>query len=245
VDAGLAGGLAELTGDYLAVVGNNVGQNKIDFYAERSIRYEVWLEEGGGAWAFVEVELHNAAPTEGQPTYVIGPNRADLQAGDSLTDLTVYCGWKCERWDSIRDPGGYPGIQDESELQRTAIRSWLRVPAGDTRGASHTLWLPWAWEETGPGEGRYQLIFQDQPTIRPTHLEVSVHPPAGMRVTSASPDATVAGAATASWQGTTNGALQFEVAFAESEVRRTMARLGDYLGDVFQYWRQILRGDDA
>jgi hypothetical protein len=73
--------------------------------------------------------------------------------------------------------------------------------------------VPRAWSG-GPGGGSYELVFQGQPTIRPTQLEVVVVTPPGTVVTDADPDMDVDGAR-ARWRGEPGDLLTLEVDLAE------------------------------
>ena len=63
----------------------------MDYYARRSVTYDVQLGGDGEAIATTTVTLHNAAPTHGQPRYVIGPFIDGAHAGDQIPLTTVSC----------------------------------------------------------------------------------------------------------------------------------------------------------
>lgn len=76
VEAGLAGDVAARGGDLAGVVVHNLGGgdadgNKLDYYARRSLRVTVQVEDGS-ALVDREVELRNEAPTDELPGYVAG-----------------------------------------------------------------------------------------------------------------------------------------------------------------------------
>jgi hypothetical protein len=80
---GAGGALPSTGGDLLAVVENSSGGNKVDFYEDRSVTYEVWLRSDGSARATATVRLTNLAPTSGLPKYVLGPHEGFSEAGES------------------------------------------------------------------------------------------------------------------------------------------------------------------
>jgi hypothetical protein len=68
----------------------------------------------------------------------------------------------------------------------------------------------WTGDSTG---GTYRFRFLNQPTIRPTTLEVTIRVPDGMRVTDASSGVRVSGDV-ATWSGTPSRTLTIDLAFA-------------------------------
>ncbi len=68
---------ANPSGDFLSLVTQNSGNNKMDIYLHRSTTYDVSYDPNSGAVkATVTVRLHNDAPSSGLPAYVIA-NRPD------------------------------------------------------------------------------------------------------------------------------------------------------------------------
>lgn len=209
-EAGVAGELVDAPGDYLAVVLNNAGGNKLDFYAERTVRYTVTLLPDGRARAALQLDLGNQAPSTGQPSYVIGPHPlTDAAPGESLLNAAVYRapGALLTAFRRDGNPEGVPlsGV----EAAHPVILHGARIPSGSVQRLEYEWVLPDAWRPGG-GEGTYRLSFQGQPTIRPTRLEVLVRAPEGMGIARASSGMRVAGP-TASWQGEVGDLNSFEV----------------------------------
>jgi hypothetical protein len=219
--AGVAGNLLDPPGDYLAVVVNNAGGSKIDFYASRTVRYDVRLLEGGRAEGRVTVRFVNDAPTEGQPAYVIGPHpRTDAHPGDNTMIVGAYCARGC----SVRrfERGGIPeGLHEGRELGHPVAITGYRIPGG----ASGTLEYDWMvpdvwWEEQG--RVVYRLTFQDQPTIRPTSLHVTVRIPEGAEVAQTTEGMRIVGDRVV-WDGDAEGVMRFEVAFSPPLLSQVVA----------------------
>ncbi len=211
-DAGVAGALADPAGDYLAVVVNNAGANKVDFYADRRIRYDVRLLEDGAASGRLEVEFANDAPTEGQPAYVIGPHPfVDLNPGDSQMIVQTYCAGRC-RVDGLALDGEPQGIPPGTELGHPVVVSGLRLPGGATGRLTYEWTTGGAWWEED-GLVVYRLTVRGQPTIRPTELEVSVEIPENAEVEWTTPGMRIEGGRV-SWGGEAGDLTTFEVAFA-------------------------------
>jgi hypothetical protein len=89
---GISGELPELNGgDGLAVVINNVGNNKIDYYLTGEVAYTVDTDQGSGtATGTLNITLHNGAPPGvTEPSTVFG-NTAGAPPGTSVMELNVY-----------------------------------------------------------------------------------------------------------------------------------------------------------
>ena len=63
---------------YAAVVINNLGGNKLDYYLKRHIEYSSGACDGESRKSTVTVRLTNDAPAEGLPDYVAGLHETDL-----------------------------------------------------------------------------------------------------------------------------------------------------------------------
>jgi hypothetical protein len=198
--AGVTGRLAA-PGDLLAVVGNNAAQNKVDFYTDRHVSHEVWLEADGDAVAETTVRLVNDAPTSGLPLTVIGPNVDYLEAGENRTLVSVYCGRGCVREHSRRGTADVTPVLDGKELGYTLVATRERYASGEQAEITHRFRISEAWD---PDDGLYRLRVLDQPTIRPTTVEVRVHSPDGLLVRDASPGMAVADRAV-TWTGRLDG----------------------------------------
>jgi hypothetical protein len=214
---GAGGALPPVGADLLAVVENSSGGNKVDFYEDRSVTYEVWLRSDGTARATATVQLTNHAPTSGLPKYVLGPHEGFSEAGESAQIVSVYCGRGCRLERAERD-GARIGVEQGSELGHTFFRDDSHTPSGATTELGLTWYLPTAWEGGSLG-GVYRLTLVDQPTIRPDAVEVIVHLPSGMHVSATAPamDATDG---VAIWEGTLDGRLEIEVAFRPAPLVR-------------------------
>jgi hypothetical protein len=207
--AGIAGGLAPVDGDHLAVVVNNAGANKVDFYVDRTVRYMVRLLPDGVGEADVTVRYQNDAPDHGQPAYVIGPHPSGSKAGEDVMIASTYCG-RCRIHRVVRD-GTPAAVTLGQELGHGVVTSTVRVPGGGTSTVSYgrTVFEAWTGRDAA---GTYSLTFQGQPTIRPTELEVAVVAPPGTVITGAHPSMDVEGGR-ATWRGEPGDRLELEVRF--------------------------------
>jgi hypothetical protein len=207
--------------DLVSVVVNSGAGSKVDYYQERSVRYAVDLKEDGSSTSDLELTLENHAPTSGQPRYVIGPFGTpgsgpilkNLEPGQSVALVNVYCGTDCVPVDARLDGSGV-GARTEVDLGVRFIRHYYPIRSGDEK----TLQLSWAdpsaWEGNSSG-GVYRMTFTNQVTIRPSTLELRIEPPDGMRIVSASsPLRVVDGAAV--YEGEPGTRIDVEVEFEPS-----------------------------
>jgi hypothetical protein len=211
VASGVSGELVDRPGDYLAVVANNATGNKIDFYAERNLRYGVTLLPDGTARGRADLTLTNDAPGRGQPQYVIGPYPGTgLDAGDNAMYVETYCAPGCEL-QGFRTEGTPEEVVVARERGHPVAVKYVRLPAGASQDLRYDWSVSEAWQDDNGG-GTYRLTVQGQPTIRPTRLELEIRAPAGMSITTVTPGMQVDGDR-AVWAGEVEDVLTFEVEF--------------------------------
>jgi hypothetical protein len=204
-------------GDLLAVVENSTGGNKVDFFEDRAVDYEVWLRPDGSARGSVTVRLTNLAPISGFPKYVLGPYEGFSGAGESAQIVSLYCGPGCQLERAELD-GVRVGVGAGTELGHPFYREDFRTASGATSELVLDWFLPSAWRGGSLG-GVYRLSVFDQPTIRPDAFRLTVHFPEGMRVGDTSP-VMISGPGTATWEGTLNGRTDLELEFGPSLLMR-------------------------
>jgi Protein of unknown function (DUF4012) len=211
--ARVAGELAAGDGDFLAVVLNNSSGTKLDFYMDRSIDYEVQLQDGGGAVADTEVKFTNHAPRTGQPTYVIGPHPfvPEARAGESVSYLSTFCAPSCSAQNLWRD-GRLEGAIREQELGYRVLSTGMEIESGESESIRYAWSASDVWEG-GPGHGVYRLTLVGQSTIRPVSLRVDIQAPEGAHITATSPRMAIIGNR-AVWEGEAGDRMIFEVSFA-------------------------------
>jgi hypothetical protein len=206
VEAGLDGGLPR-TGDVAGVVVNAGAGAKVDFFATRTIRYDVTLLPGGAASATTTVAIDNEAPTSGQPRYVIGPWVGN--AGDNIPLVTVLCGGSCDLVGAERD-GQEVSVRSGSELDTTFFRDYFTIPSKRERELVLRTRTSGAWTDRR-SEGTYTLTVIGQTTIRPTQAVIEVHAPTGMRFVTDGEAIAVDGDR-ATWRGVLGDRLRLELA---------------------------------
>jgi hypothetical protein len=179
--AGVAGQLIDGAGQHVAVVVNNRGAQKADYYTDRTVDAAVTLHLDGSATLRLAVGLANHTPREGLPGHVIGPNVAGLEAGDNRSRVDLFLPPRATIT-AYRRSLGDRRLTTSRELGREVATTVIDVPSGRRGVVEVEVEVPDAWE---PASGEYQLTIQDQRTIRPTVLTMSVRPPQGWQVTEA------------------------------------------------------------
>jgi hypothetical protein len=211
VEAGVSGELPDPSGDLLEVSVVNAGGNKIDFYAERRVRYEVWLEPDGSATGRTTITFRNGAPDRGQPPYVIGPNPRLPEAlpGDNIMNVYTYCATTCTVGGVTRNGEPTDAVVAQ-ELGHPVIFMASLLHSGESQELGMEWTVADAWG--GPGAGSYHLTFKNQPTIQPTALEVVVHPPPGLRIAEAAEGVNLEGRV-ATWSDTPTDLVTIDLTF--------------------------------
>src|SRR5680860_353767 len=187
-----------VTGDYLNVVQQNVGGNKLDFFADMDTTVDVRLS-GRSAHVATEVSIRNGAFLP-QARYVLGnvgraadtlsrgwalhrpminvyvPGRARLQRArveGTRIDAPVAAAWP-----SPESPATH------SERGKTVWTATLEIPHGDEGSTRFSYTVPNAVERAGQ-RWVYRLALQHQPKVRPETTIVRISLPDGARAVKA------------------------------------------------------------
>jgi hypothetical protein len=215
VEAGLAaldvdGAFTRPDGDVLAVIVNNGSGSKIDYYADRTVTYDVQLGGDGEAVSETTVTIANRAPTSGQPRYVLGPSLHGGAAGDQVPVTTVSCHDPCALRSAVRD--GRPiALATGSENGIPWLRDYRAIGAGET-GSLELVWTEehvWSGNSSG---GTYTLTVLSQTTVKPTQTHVIIHSPPGTQIIWTSAPMTVDGDQ-AAWDSVSSGTTEISVRF--------------------------------
>jgi hypothetical protein len=163
--AGVRGGFPRPDGgDLLAITSQNSGNNKIDIFLHRSIRYDVRYDPGSGTVnSTATVTLRNDAPTSGLPLYVIGNAQ-----GDPLGTNRMYFSLYTPLTLSEVTLDGRPAqMEGAVELGSNVYSRFVSVPPQ----ASVEL----KFELTGiVASGRYRLVVPNQPTVNPDRFDLRI-----------------------------------------------------------------------
>lgn len=183
--------------DYLYVVEQNVGGNKLNYSATQTNEVDVTLGEDGGADVSAEVTIANDVRLP-QPRWVLGdsksvhrpmlnvyvPQRAQLvgagagQACPLGPPLSFECNGRLDTPTPAVWSSGLP--PEHSERGKKVWSATLQVPAQQEGSFSLDYRLPGAVQERGDRRV-YRLVLQRQPKVTPENLVVRVVVPAGAR----------------------------------------------------------------
>ena len=171
----LGGQLVSPPGDYLLVDGQNVGENKLDYYAKRKVTYQAQVGNDRAAEVTLTVALTNTAPAGVVLPDELGGARPDigLAAGTNRTYLSVLVPHTAILED-VRING--QSTSEFENLPEVGKRLFgVNLEAGP--GATSSVQFRYAVPEVVVG-GRYRLTVQNQASVNPDQLSVQVATPA-------------------------------------------------------------------
>jgi hypothetical protein len=175
---GADGGLPAVRGDYVGLVTNNSGGNKIDTFLDRALSYRASYDPASGkVSATAEVRLDNRAPAGGLPDYVIGSGaQVESPPGTNRMFVSLYSALSLER--ATLDGEPLP-MEILTEQGRNVYSAVVPVPPGGSRTVVVELSAV-----LGPGR-TYRLDMGHQPTIEPDAVDVTIVPAPGWRFAAA------------------------------------------------------------
>jgi hypothetical protein len=151
--------------DGIAVVLNNAGGSKIDFFMNAAADYHVIADtRTNTASATLDVTLRNLAPTAGEPRYVTG-NLVGLPDGYSRTYVSLYTKLPV---DGIAVDGSSVTSEQGLENGYFVTSVFVDLSAGESAAISLQL--------SGPLDltDGYTLTVRSPPTVTPVPIDVSV-----------------------------------------------------------------------
>lgn len=159
-------------GDLLGVTTQNVANNKLDAYLQRSIVDRVsWDPTNGQTHATVTISLHNEAPATGLPAIVAGSYRGShLPTGTNRTWLSLYSPLGLT---SARVDGAALKVESTPELGVSVYSAYLNLPPGGTVTVVAHL------RGQLPSGKAYTLHLRCQPMVLPDHYSIRVTPTTG------------------------------------------------------------------
>ncbi len=208
---GLDGALRVPPGsDLLAVHVNSRSGSKVDFYATRTVDYEVRLGGDGEAFATTDITLRNDAPTSGVPGYVIEPNVPGHETGDNVSLISTSCPGPCELVEATRNGRDVRVLAGE-ELGSGWYQDFPTTPGGETTTVTIVTHRTDVWRGNSSG-GTYRLVVLPQTTVKPTETTIEVVAPEGTRITWTSEPMSIEGGR-AVWTGEAEGRTVIVVRF--------------------------------
>lgn len=152
-------------GDGIAVSLNNAAANKIDYYLDGELSYDVTIQSDTRAvQAELQLTLVNSSPTTGRPDYVIG-NTVGLPLGTNSFYVSVHHALTAIAATVDGEPVAFQvGVEGEYFVSSTL----LEIPAGATKVVTITL--------IGQieSDADYRLAVRSPPMVRPLPISVSV-----------------------------------------------------------------------
>lgn len=147
------------TGDAAAVVINNAGNGKIDYYLDGRMSYDVATGDDTTVRATLTVDLSNSAPAEGEPPYVIG-NSYDLPNGTNYLYVTGYGALPIR---SATVDGVTVPLRSSVEAGLNAASLFVRIPPG---GAA-TIVFNLEGQVDDPAAFTRTVEWRSPPSVRP------------------------------------------------------------------------------
>lgn len=179
-DLGYAGTLIHTTCDFLQIVMQNHGANKVDVYLYEDVDYLLSVNKDGSAHAKVTVKIANRAPKSGLPLYVAGGDPLGAKGGSSRTYLSLYAPRDAQLMSVTVD--GKPGDPDVGhEKDKAVFSQYLYVAPGTSSVTSFTYDLPQVLKSNGETID-YILDWQAQPIINHARITANIELPAGFSV---------------------------------------------------------------
>ncbi len=172
---GATGAMPPVQGDFLEVVTQNAGEDKIDWYLRRSLAYDATYDPATGSVnATATITLVNNAPASGEPSYVVGGGPGSpVSPGVNRMFLSVYT-------PLLFEGGTLDGhsllMSSQLEEGRHVYSQFVSIPPGGTAVVRiHLI-------GTITGASTYHLEVAHQPTYVPDQLQVALRPSPGWSV---------------------------------------------------------------
>jgi hypothetical protein len=175
---GMAGEVAGRRGDYLLVLAQNMGENKMDYHLARTVAYRGRVAADGSIESRLDVTIRNTAPPDPLPDEVGGPRpKLKLAAGEARSYLSALVPEDAVLQEVRIDGRRTRDFAVRSELGKRLFSTYVEAGPGVSRTVSFRYYVPRVLER-----GRYVLTIQNQATARPDHVSVRVRLPSGAAV---------------------------------------------------------------
>jgi len=184
--------------DYVLATVQNVGGNKLDYYADRSIHHECRIEEQEPAICSTTVTLKNSTPP--------GLSRFEYQYrpyGLFKNVLEIYVPQEAQLL-AVEVGGSPQDFFENREDGLAAVGVYLEIPKGENETASVEYQLP--------AEDRYALTVVPQPLVDDARLSVKLDVPGGWEFDG--PEGPSGGEAVR-WEGSLDRRLEFRLGPSE------------------------------
>jgi UDP-N-acetylmuramyl pentapeptide phosphotransferase/UDP-N-acetylglucosamine-1-phosphate transferase len=195
----ITGAVHDEPGDYLLVLTQNVGENKMDYYMQRDVSYRGTPASDGSLDVDLQITLHNRAPAGPAVTDYVGGARPNLGLAGNIdrSYLSVFVPSSARLKTVSVDGTAVKDVDNAPELGRRYFATPVEVAAGRSVSVVFSYTVPKAF-----AGGVYRLSVQNQATVHPDRLSVDVTLPDGVRL----PDGATSQALT--WNGGLTSDLQ-------------------------------------
>lgn len=164
---GVSGAVPPVHGDGFGVVTQNAGGSKIDAFLQRTVRYDAQVDAATGqVRATAQVSLANAAPSSGEPPYIIG-NLVGAPPGTNRMYVSLYSPLDLV---GIELDGAPVDFVAGRELDRNVWSAFLDVAPGATAEVTVSL-----EGRVDLSDGTYRFDLLPQVMARPDRVDVAVH----------------------------------------------------------------------
>lgn len=173
-DVGAAGKVAPVTGDFIGLVTQNAGGNKIDYYLRRQVDYRAQVDPGSGRLqATATISLHNDAPPSGVNASLIGNEvLPSLPYGTNKLYLSFYSPWQLS---SGTVDGAEVAFERATELGRQVYSTVVVIPPKSTATVVLNL------SGRLPEGHDYRLDIYREPLVAPDDVTATLAVTSGWR----------------------------------------------------------------
>jgi len=165
-DIGAAGKVAPPADDFVGLVTQNAGGNKIDYFLRRELDYRVEVDRSGRLRATARVSLHNDAPATGLGPGLIGNEVIPpLPNGTNKLYLSFYTPWDLV---GATIDGAPVALEQADELGRRVYSTAVVIPPRSTA----TIEVALSGRRAHSGD--YRLDVHRHPAVAPDLVRATV-----------------------------------------------------------------------
>jgi hypothetical protein len=175
-ELGYGGSIKKTDGDYLQVLMQNHGANKLDIYTHQMIDYNITIDKNNSAQVVAKVSIENGAQPERLPDYVAGDSGV-VPRGYSNIWLNLFAPKGTQLIKTTLD-GRDVLVEVGHEKDRAVFSQYVKVKPGTQSTVSFTYNVPNVVTE-GKNGPEYNLNLQTQPVINPPAVSLTIKSPKG------------------------------------------------------------------
>jgi hypothetical protein len=173
---GYSGLIKKTNGDYLQVVLQNHGGNKLDVYTHQMIDYNITINKDNSALVVATVSVENGAQPENLPDYVAGCG-ISAPRGYTNTWLNLFAPKKAQLLSTTLD-GRDIAVEVGREKDKAVFSRYVQTKPGTQSKLSFTYTIPNV-VTIGKSGPEYVLDVQAQPVLNPPAFSFAVNAPQG------------------------------------------------------------------